>query len=213
MLPDRFQRLRRVQFSTILACYSMDNPSGVPADFWKFPDDREQWPAACGVLASLEHLQYAHISIFLLCLRQGHRHRHATDTELLYQILQPLTAVSASDFTVEVACPLDAVRKRLGQTPYRLLEREYPVCSSLAFITISADSLAGSALSRALMLNNLYGSYRRALYSIQRQPTQQLQYVLSDATTPQTPSTAVLTARSARTLVIKPSNAAGVCLY
>jgi hypothetical protein len=153
MLPDRVQQLRHIQVSTILACYNMDLPPDVPADFWDFPDDRWKWPAACEVLASLKHLQYAHISIFLMCLRQGHRQRHATDTELLCEILQPLKSVCASNFTVEVACPLERVRERVGQTPFRLLEREHSVCSSSAFTTIVADSVAGSALSTTLSLN------------------------------------------------------------
>ena len=42
--------------------------------------------------------------------------------------------------------PLETVRERLGTTPFRLIKREYPVCSSLPSITISADSLAGTAI-------------------------------------------------------------------
>lgn len=144
MLPHRVQQLRRVQFSTVLACYNKwDLPPGVPADHWELPDDRRKWPAACEVLASLQHLQYARITIFMLC--QLDRHRHATDHELLYEILQPLKAVHASDFTVEVAMPLETVRERLGTTPFRLLECEYPVCFSFPSIAISADGLAGTA--------------------------------------------------------------------
>ena len=126
ILPHRVQQLRRVQFSTVLACYyKWDLPPGLPADHWEIPDDRRQWPAACEVLASLQHLQYARITIFMMC--QLERHRHTTKTELLYEILQPLKAVYAAEFTVEIAMPLERVRERLGTTPFRLLEREYPV--------------------------------------------------------------------------------------
>jgi hypothetical protein len=84
------------------------------------------------------------------------RHRHALKTELLYEILQPLKAVYASDFIVEVAMPLETVRERLGTTPFRLLEREYPVRSSLPSITISANSLAGTANLTILAIICLY---------------------------------------------------------
>ena len=149
MLPYRLPKLRRIQFTTVLGCYNQwDLPPGVPADYWNIPDDSRQWPAACEVLASLQHLQYARVAIFSMC--QLERHRHATKTELLYEILRPLKAVYASEFTVEVAMPLQTVRERLGTTPFRLLEREYPVCSSLLLITISADSLAETAILTAL---------------------------------------------------------------
>jgi hypothetical protein len=143
-----------VQFSTVLDCYKTSGkwelPPGVPADFWEIPDDRRQWPAACEVLASLHHLQYARITIFLMC--QLERHRHPTKTELLYEILQPLKAVYASEFIVEVAMPLETARERLGTTPFRLLEREYPVCSSSLSIIISANSLAGPAILTTLAI-------------------------------------------------------------
>ncbi|KAF2722594.1 hypothetical protein K431DRAFT_41689 [Polychaeton citri CBS 116435] len=147
MLPHRVQQLRRVQVCTVFAYYhKWDLPPGVPADYWEIPDDRRQWPAACKVLASLQYLQYAHITIFLIS------HRHATDTELLYETLHPLKAVHASEFTVEVAMPLETVRERLGTTPFRLVEREYIVCSSPLSNTIAADSLAGTAILTTLAI-------------------------------------------------------------
>lgn len=148
MLPHRFQRLRRIQFNTILACYSKwDLPPGVPADYWEIPDDIRQWAAACEVLASLQHLQHIHITIFMMC--QLERHRHPLKTELLCELLEPLKAVCASEFIVEVAMPLVAVRERLASTPFRLLEREYPVCSAFPSVTIRADRLAGTAVLTA----------------------------------------------------------------
>jgi hypothetical protein len=81
---------------------------------------------------------------------QLERHRHATKTDLLYEILRPLKAVYASEFTVEVAMPLEIVRERLGTTPFRLLKCEYLVYSSLPSIAISANSLAETAILTAL---------------------------------------------------------------
>lgn len=145
ILPHRFQQLRRIQFNTVLACYGKwDLPPGLPADYWEIPDDTRQWTAACEVLASLQHLQRAHITIFMMC--QLERHRHPLETELLYELLEPLKAVSASEFVVEVAMPLDTVRERLAQTPYQLLEREAPVCSTFLIVTTSTDAVAGTAV-------------------------------------------------------------------
>ena len=140
MLPDRIKQLRRIQFTTVLACYNKwDLPPGLPADYWELPDDKRQWPAACEFLASLQHLQYARISIFLMC--QLERHNHPSNTELLNEILQPLKAVHASEFTVEVAVPLETVRELLGATPFRLDERESPVCSGLASLLSALTAL------------------------------------------------------------------------
>lgn len=133
MLPHRMQQLRRVRFSTAFACYDKAlMPPGLPADFWKLPDDRRQWAAACEVLASLRHLQYVRATIIMMCQRERHRHNEAfvrdvVQAKLWPEILQPLKAVHASEFTVEVTEPLDTVRERLGPTPFRLVERDLPV--------------------------------------------------------------------------------------
>lgn len=125
MLPYRIQQLRHIQFSTAFSCYDRPKlPPGLPADFWKLPDDRRQWPAACEVLASLQHLQYVWITVIPMC--QLARHRHPVDVALLNEILQPLKAVHAAEFTVEISEPLELVRERLGTTPFHLVERKKP---------------------------------------------------------------------------------------
>ena len=99
----------------------------MPADFWQFPDDRRKWPAACKVLASLQQLQYALITIVITC--QTDRHGHPTDPTNLYEILKPLKAVRAREFVVEICELLETMRERLGTTPFDLVEREPPVWS------------------------------------------------------------------------------------
>lgn len=131
MLPHRMQKLRRIQFSTAFACYPDDEPlPGLPADFWNLPDKRGQWAAACEVLASMQHLQSLRISIIIWCRLA--RHGHSTDAyaTLLWEILQPLKAVHASEFTVEITEPLETMRERLGDTPFRLSAREKLACFS-----------------------------------------------------------------------------------
>lgn len=127
MLRHRMQKIHHITFSTAFACYNpVDDRPGRPADYWELPDDRLQWQAACHVLASLHHLQRLRVTIILIC--QVEQHQHPTE-DLLYDFLQPLTAVRASRFTVEVAKPFQAVCKRLGNTPFQVVERELPVGS------------------------------------------------------------------------------------
>ena len=143
MLPQRLQQLRRVQISTAFACYSRDDmPPGMPADYWQFPDDRRKWPAACKVLASLQQLQYARVTIVITC--QPNRHGHPTDPTILYEILEPLKAVRAREFVVEVTELLETMRERLGTIPFQLVEREPPVGSVPLSSTPSADMAIGS---------------------------------------------------------------------
>lgn len=129
MLPHRLQQLRCIQFNIVIDCYGTcidcygmwDLPPGLPADWWEIPDDIRQWTAACEVLASLQHLRDAYITIFMMC--QLERHRHPLDAELLCKLLEPLKAVRAFQTVMEVAMPLDTVRDRLALMPYQLLER------------------------------------------------------------------------------------------
>ena len=125
-LPQQRCACRLLKLSTAFACYNPGElPLGIPADFSEFPDNRRQWPAACEVLASLRHLQYARISILSWC--QLERHSHSADAALLEEILQPLKSVHAVDFIVEITEPPETIRKRLGATPFRLMQREKPV--------------------------------------------------------------------------------------
>lgn len=126
MLPHRLQQIRRVQVCVAFACW--DEMDTRPADFWRPPDNRCQWAAACGVLTSLQHLQYARITVLLLCQTEQHRHEDS-NAPLLCKILEPLSGVRATVFTVEIAELLEEMRERLGDTPFRLVEREAPVCS------------------------------------------------------------------------------------
>ena len=138
ILPHRTQQIRRIQFSTGFACYHPENlPPGLPADFWNLPDDRRQWPAACEVLASLRHLQQLRINIVIMCRIE--RHRHPPDQAFFPEILEPLKAVHASDFTVEVSEPVSLLQEQLGATPFLLLEREPPVCTTFVTLCPSAD--------------------------------------------------------------------------
>lgn len=133
MLPHRLQQLRRVQLSTAFACYNRsDMPPSMPADFWKFPDDRRKWPAACAVLASLQQLQYLRVTVVITC--QPDRHGHPTNPRILYEILESLKAVSACEFVVEVTELLESIRESLGTTPFRMVEREPPVSQALCLL-------------------------------------------------------------------------------
>jgi hypothetical protein len=232
MLPHRLQRLRRLQLSTVLACYhKLVLPPGLPADYWEIPDDRRQWPAACEVMASLHNLQHAHITIFMMC--QLERHDHATDAELLSDLLQPLKAIHASDFVVEVAMPLNTARERIGETPFRLLQRQFPVRSNPSYLALIANSSAETFLLTAMLIAGpftIQGS--RSLWHLMqfveaiqcRLPTR-TKYSKLPAVNPnsdpdqasrkflQESPKAVAAARSARILVMKPSKAAGVCPY
>lgn len=129
VLPHRLQQLRHVQFSTVFACYELPElPPGIPADFWEFPDDRRQWPAACQILASLPNLQCVRITIVLMCQYYRHRHPNESNATLLCELLQPLNGIHAADYIVEITEYIETVRERLGPTPFRLVEREKPVC-------------------------------------------------------------------------------------
>ena len=129
MLPHRLQQLRHIQFSTSFSCVDPPGqPPGCPADFWELPDDKRKWPAACDVLASMQHLQSLRVTIILSCQFEQHRHSQP-NTELLYDLLQPLNALHASDFTVEIAQHFEVMRERLETAPFRLVEREKPLSS------------------------------------------------------------------------------------
>lgn len=145
MLRLHLQDIRRVQFSTAFACYRNRHNSrkGLPADYWMLPDNRRQWPAACEVLASLPRLQYARVTIVLLC--QTSRHCHdGSNASLLYEILKPLKDVHASEFTVEITELLQEIREQLGETPFRLVEREVPVCPIYPLVISIADRVEGT---------------------------------------------------------------------
>jgi len=120
--------VRQIQFSTAFAEYNpTDYPPGLPADFWRLPDDRRQWQAACDVFTSLQHLQYARVTI--ITISQLNPYSSPTNTDLLVEVLQPLKAVRAVKYVVEIAAPVGVVRARLGTTLFSVHERGPPVCS------------------------------------------------------------------------------------
>jgi hypothetical protein len=125
MLPHRFQQLNRVQFSTAFDCTvsPWKLPPGLPADFWELPDDRCLWQEACQVLTSLDRLGYLCVTIELMCRIEPKPRRHPVKAELLLEVLLPLKAVRARSFAVVIPEGIDSVRERLGEVPFRLVER------------------------------------------------------------------------------------------
>lgn len=77
------------------------------------------------VLATMQRLESLRILVALRCPQA--LHPHPTDGRFLCTILQPLKDVHAKDYQVVVTEPLEEVQKRLGSTPFRLLERSIPV--------------------------------------------------------------------------------------
>lgn len=145
MLPIRLQDIQRVQFSTAFACYRTRHNfrKGLPSDYWRLPDDHCQWPAACEVLASLPRLQYVLVTLVLEC-RKSPYCRDGSHPPLWYEILEPLKDVHASEFRVEIPELLQEMRERLGETPFRLVEREAPVRPLHPFVIGSADRVEGT---------------------------------------------------------------------
>jgi hypothetical protein len=75
------------------------------------------------VLTSLDRLGYLCVTIELMCRIEPKPRRHPVKAELLLEVLLPLKAVRARSFAVVIPEGIDSVRERLGEVPFRLVER------------------------------------------------------------------------------------------
>jgi hypothetical protein len=73
------------------------------------------------VLASFDRLGYLCVTTEMMCRLESHG--HPVDAELLIEVLLPLKGVRARSFVVEIPEGIDSVRERLGEVPFRLVER------------------------------------------------------------------------------------------
>lgn len=119
MLPQRFQRLRSVRFSTAFQCPFPHASTHFP------PDDGQKWAAACQVLGSLHALEDLHITIAIWSRVPSLRLE--IDEDSVIRLLEPLKTVRALRFSVTLSTSLtESMRERLGALPFQVLRRERP---------------------------------------------------------------------------------------
>ena len=114
ILPHRFQRIRRIQFSTAFDC-------PVPTAYYNRklypPDDASKWPKACSVLASMNNLERLHITVALPARRDGVYGNNSFDDSLIF-ILESLKPIRARRFVLNITAHVpDYVLERVGSLP------------------------------------------------------------------------------------------------
>lgn len=126
LLPDRFQRIRRIRFSTAFQCpIHTEDPPRRQQVSRHVPDDPSQWPTACDLLASMKTLEELHITLAIW--PQNLEQVADVDADSIQALLRPLGKVQAARLEVVLTTNVpDEVIARLGTQPFCLTKREKP---------------------------------------------------------------------------------------
>nr|OQO26284.1 hypothetical protein B0A51_07198 [Rachicladosporium sp. CCFEE 5018] len=138
MLPNRFQQIRRIDFSTALkdsvrvAKASEADRAGMErmvatSRYHRYPEPEIMWITMCEILASLKNLQDLQIAIAFYSSEPGHLGEFAETLHVntLLGVLDPLKLAKAKRYEVKITSVVsDELRHQLGPTPFELREHE-----------------------------------------------------------------------------------------
>nr|OQO26908.1 hypothetical protein B0A51_07355 [Rachicladosporium sp. CCFEE 5018] len=138
MLPNRFQQIRRINFSTALkdsvrvAKASEADRAGMErlvatSRYHRYPEPEIMWITMCEILACLKNLQDLQIDIAFYSSEPGHLGEFAETVHVntLLGVLDPLKLAKAKRYEVKITSVVsDELRRQLGPTPFELREHE-----------------------------------------------------------------------------------------
>ncbi|OQO13546.1 hypothetical protein B0A48_01775 [Cryoendolithus antarcticus] len=138
MLPNRFQQIRRINFSTALkdsvrvAKASEADRAGMErlvatSRYHRYPEPEIMWITMCEILACLKNLQDLQIAIAFYSSEPGHLGEFAETVHVntLLGVLDPLKLAKAKRYEVKITSVVsDELRRQLGPTPFELREHE-----------------------------------------------------------------------------------------